>query len=156
MFRAKIKIALVMIFVLGLVMSAFAQEAAEEKKIEVLSKKLNGEIGGVSSSFLAVVYAIDANGAREMAMNIDKNTKVVNKKGVSDLKVGDTVSVVYEETTETIKVKKEDKEENKVKVRGRVAKLITVTKAAPEPEAIPTNTLVSDDIPDEGAEEANQ
>lgn len=148
-----IKIIFAVCLIFSATMYSFAEEQ-ENSKIDLFTKRLSGEIAGVSSNFLAVTYAIDKKGAHEMTMTIDENAKVLNKKGVKDLRNGDVVSIVYEETSEKIKVKKEDKEVEEVKVRGRVAKLITVNKAAPEPEAIVTNTLVSDANPEASSEDS--
>jgi Cu/Ag efflux protein CusF len=122
-----IKMSLVAVMVLGLTISALAQEAAQEatqeKKIEVLSKKISGEVAGVSKNFLAVMYDQDEEVAYEMTFKVEKDVKVLNIGDLLEIKFGDTVSVNYEETVEL------DPVENKIK--SRVAKVISFVKAAP-------------------------
>jgi hypothetical protein len=82
---------------------AFAQEAKQAPKREVVPKTVTGVVSGISYNFIAVMYGHDAKGevAREMAFNVDKNVRIEHKPGIKDIKAGDTVTVAYDEITVT-------------------------------------------------------
>jgi hypothetical protein len=72
---------------------------------------------------------------------------------ILDIKTGDTVSVMYEETTQAVKKKdKKGKEIKEVRVLGRVVKEITLLRAAPQPEVEPETEPVTEDAPPQEAE----
>ncbi len=102
-----------------------AQEAKTEKKIETREKEVSGKITSLSSNFLAVESGIDQNegAALESAFNLDKNVRVIHKKNLKELNIGDTVSVGYEETIETM--------EDGRKMRKSAVKTITFLNPAP-------------------------
>ncbi len=79
--------------------AAAAAEApkAEPPKEEMASKSMTGEVAGISPSFIAVVYDKDNKSAYEMALNLDPKVKIVGKKNISEIRVGDTVTVSYDE-----------------------------------------------------------
>jgi hypothetical protein len=148
---SKIKILLTLVFFLGLVSAVKAEtkpvikkeaksfspvkvsteakpeavsEAEKEFKQTTESKTIDGTVAGISPSFLAVDYGLNAQAtsALEMAMSVDKNTKVQFKKNLKEINTGDTVRVTYEEITET---------NGKItRVLSRIAKEIDFVKAA--------------------------
>ena len=145
-----IKITIVLLLFVGGIKIALAQEATGKlKNRDVQSKHMTGEVSGISSSFLALVYAVDekAKASYEMAFSVDKNVKVEGKDKLSEIAVGDTVSVSYDETIE-----KDEKGENP-KVMERLVKRIMLVKAAPpqlkEPvlETKPAISLSDDEEP---------
>lgn len=76
---------------------------ADEVKKEVLTKHMSGEVSAISSNFLALMYNVDmkAQTSYEMTFIIDKNVKLEGKNSLSEIGQGDTISIVYDETTET-------------------------------------------------------
>ncbi len=70
---------------------------AEPPKEEMASKSMTGEVAGISPSFIAVIYDKDDKSAYEMALNLDPKVKIVGKKNISEIRVGDTVTVSFDE-----------------------------------------------------------
>ena len=104
---------------------------AEEKtnpdtriKEEIVIKEVKGEVTGISPNFIAVLYGEDTKRqvSLEMAFDVTKDAKIENKKNLTDIRVGDTVTVTYEEKTEKNK-------EGKVRVKGKLVKKIVFKKA---------------------------
>jgi hypothetical protein len=108
----------------GLTCFSFAQDSAkndagenakndvqEEKEISRTGSKITGTIGNIAKNSIAVVYKRDeAKGEEfEMLFPIDKNLKIVHKKSVSELSVGDTVEVQYEDVVTERKGRQEGK-----------------------------------------------
>jgi len=87
-----------------------------------LTKQVVGEVGGISSNFIAVDYAKDGKAIRELALTMDKNTKGL-RKSLKEISVGDIVAVSYEETIETV-------EGQKPKTLKRLAKAVEFRQAA--------------------------
>lgn len=75
----------------------------KEFKKTTVTKKLDGEVAGISADFIAIDCGLNEKktAAREMAFKLDKNVKVEVKKSIKEIGVGDTVSVTYEEIAET-------------------------------------------------------
>lgn len=109
-----------------------------EEKIETTVKEVSGEISGVSSNFIAILYGQDETASYEMAFSVGKDVKLVHKKSLSELAVGDTVTVSYEEKTKKNK-------EGKIMILSRVPKRISFIRAAPKalPETEESQTLQS-------------
>lgn len=80
-----------------------AQKAAEEGKIKTIIKEVVGEIGTLSPNFISIVYERDTEQGREyeILLYIDKDVRLVHKKGLKELKPGNRVRVEYREITET-------------------------------------------------------
>lgn len=124
-----------------------AVDIKETKKQEVLlqepeigkelkeRKTFRGDVSGISSNFLAIETSVNARAAQEMAFTVSKDVKIIGKEKILDIKNGDTVNVLAEETTQSVKTKdKNGKESREVKTLSRVVTEITVIKAAPQPE----------------------
>jgi len=125
----KIKNGVAVFLVLALTASGFAQEA----KKSTVEKTVSGEVSGISPNFIAIIYGQDKKTSYEMALPIDKNTKVERKDSLKEIGAGDTVSVKYEEITQAHKEKtQKGKEKEVTKTLGRLAKVITFVKAAPK------------------------
>jgi len=115
-----------------------AQETAEAPKTETVSKTVTGIVSGISYNFIAVMFGQDEKGevAQEMAFNVDKSVKIEHKSDIGSIKAGDTVSVAYEETTQTSK--------DGVKTSKRMAKAITFLRPAQvKPEGAENGSLES-------------
>ena len=70
------------------------QEAPKE---EMASKTISGEVAGISPSFIAVMYGQDEKTSYELALNLDKKVRIVGKNDISEIHVGDTVTVSFDE-----------------------------------------------------------
>jgi len=107
--------------------AALAQENQEnkEKNIEVTMKELTGVISALSPSFIAIETGVDAQqgAATEAAFNLSKNVRIEHKNSLKEIKVGDIVTVGYEETIET--------RDDGRKMRKTSVKTITFLKPAP-------------------------
>jgi len=118
--------------IIGLIMllsaPLLAQEAQENKKknIEVTMKEATGVISALSANFIAVETGIDPSTGipREEAFNLDKNVRVLHKNSLKEIKVGDTVTVGYEETIETTDTGR--------RIRSTSVKTITFLKSPPK------------------------
>lgn len=97
---------------------------AEENKKEVVEKTITGVVSGISYNFIAVMYGQDEKGetSLEMAFKVDKGVAIEHKSSLKEIKFGDTVSVTYEETTET--------SADGTKSSQRIAKAITFLRPA--------------------------
>lgn len=118
------------IVVLGLIISStipgFAAadklSADSEKKEEVVLNKsmgtITGTISAVSSDSISVAYHEDkAKGIEyEMLLPLDKTFNIENKKGLNELKIGDTVKITYEDVASENVNSKEQKIERKAKI----------------------------------------
>jgi hypothetical protein len=97
-------------------------QQAEQPKREVFAREVTGEIAGISSNFIAVIYGQTDKESLEMALPMDKTTKGSIRK-LSEIKLGDMVSVTYEETVET-------KKDEKPRITKRLAKVVEFRRAA--------------------------
>jgi hypothetical protein len=99
---------------------------AQETKVEqvILKKEVSGRVSGISKTYLGIEYALDAPGALEIALTMDKNTRGLNKK-ISQINTGDIVKAVYEETMEI-------EEDKPTRVKKRLVKSVEFLKAAEE------------------------
>ena len=96
--------------------------ADEQVKREVFTKSISGEVSGISKNFIAVVYGQNDKESLELALQMDKSTRGSQRK-LSEIKVGDIVSVTYEEVVET-------KKGEQPKVIRRLAKVVEFRRAA--------------------------
>ncbi len=148
--RKIIQIVLVVALAWGLTAFGFAQQAKEVKKEKIettsVTKEVQGEISGISKDFIAIVYERDVEKGieYEMLLPIEKGIRLVHKQTLDQIKVGDIVSVQYEEVTEEYK---------EVPRQKRTAKIISFVKPAekkPEPVESETAVLNSEDTGEEG------
>ena len=140
------KIAVTAVIFLSLTCLLSAQEAKTEKKFEVRLKEVSGKITSLSPNFLAVETGIDQKegAALESAFNLGKDVRIVHKKNLKELNIGDTVSVGYEETVETM--------EDGRKMRKSSVKTITFLNPAPvEIRAPGQPTPSEEEEPDAGS-----
>ncbi len=85
-----------------LVLCGAAPAGAEPGKMKddavtVTSKTVTGRLDLVMPKFINVVYDRKGDAEYEMELPYDAKLKVVNKRSLSEMKRGDTVSVKYEE-----------------------------------------------------------
>ena len=130
----------------GFAVSAMAQEKAkenapdEEKIISSATNKITGQIGSINKSSISVVYKRDdAKGEEfEMLFPIDKNLRIVHKKSIRELAVGDTVEVEYEDVT----IEKKDRNEGKRNTA--VITFVSPAETPAEPVATHGDTITTD------------
>jgi len=118
---------ILMVGLCGMLGIGYAEEKEDPNIIkEVTTKKITGEVMGISRNFIAVYYLTDEKKqiSREMAFNIDKDVKIENKADLKQINVGNIVTVTYEETTE----KRKDDKEGKIKVKNKLVKKIGFIK----------------------------
>lgn len=134
--KGKLSLAILSLF---LFLSPVSAQEAPQVIRTVKLKEVRGEVSGISSNFIAVLYGKDADTSYEIALNTDAKTRVERKNSLKDIAVGDTVFVSYEETIET-------KKGEKPRILGRVVKLVRFLRAAEKQPEI--DALVSS--PEEG------
>jgi len=99
----------------------FAAQEPEVKR-EVFTREVSGEVSGITKNFIAVLYGQNDKESFELALPMDKSTRASQRK-FSEIKVGDMVSVTYEEVVET-------KKGEKSKVIRRLAKVVEFRRQA--------------------------
>lgn len=119
-----IKYGLISILVLGLAGIALAQGGKGEVASGSVMKEVQGEISWMNAKYIAVVYNRDltAGVEDEILLPIDNDIRLQHRQKLSELAVGDTVTIQYAEDTE-------DDGEGNVKTK-RHARLISFVKPA--------------------------
>lgn len=108
---------------------ASTNKETTEEKIVTVAKEIEGKVSGISANFIAIAYGESKEASLEMAFDLNKDVKVNHKKSLSEIGMGDTVKVDYDEVTRT-------RDDGK-KISKRVAKIISfLRKAEKIPEAI--------------------
>lgn len=110
-------------FTLPFVFAANEQATPKQEEVrqEVFSRQVEGEVGGISANFIAINYGQNEKELLQQALSMDKSTKG-GRRRLSEIKVGDIVSVTYEETVET-------KKGGKPRVIKRLAKFVEFRRA---------------------------
>ena len=108
--------------------AALAQE--EEEEIIAVMREVSGEVGAISPGLITVIYNRDEDMKREdeIDLPIDKDVRLVHKSKLSDINIGDIVSVKYEELQKKEEIEKEGITETKTRIIGRKAKVITFVR----------------------------
>ena len=99
-FWSRVLPGLLLVLSCGLWMSA-ANAATDEVAQELVEyKTVQGQVSGVSATFVAVEYDRDAKSGEvfEMAFPVDDAAKLERIKRLQELKLGDTVLIEYRET----------------------------------------------------------
>lgn len=156
-----IQIWVIMILALGLTSAGFAETINEVKKeakgdkeeITDLSvmKEIEGEVSAVDKHGIAVVYSKDLEKGVESEIYIPlekENIKMVHKRNIEDIQVGDTVKVEYEIVTE------ETKEGQSSKFEARTVTFLRAAQKKPLPPEPPETEDESDEgvLPFKGIE----
>lgn len=108
--------AVIMFLISGLTSGGFAETAYEAKKEakgdkeEItdsnVMKEIEGEVSAVDKQGIAVVYSKDLEKGTESEIYIPlvkENIKMVHKRNIEEIQIGDTVRVEYEVLTEETK-----------------------------------------------------
>ena len=108
---------IVLCVVLSFFNAAEAKEDKEEPKITKERKEVQGEVGRLGKGYIALVYKKDEEKGieYEIQMPLASDLKLERKRSLSQIGQGDTVLVVYEETTTEYKGKSK---------KSRIAKVI--------------------------------
>jgi len=118
-----------LVMVLGLVLmgagEGYAKEKHEPEIINVETKEIIGEIISFSPmknpKYIGVAFN-EGGAGYDAFFEVDEKVKIAHKKSLDGIKLGDTVSVVYEEVTQVL--------ENGREQIKRIAKLIKFVKPA--------------------------
>ena len=112
-----------------------------------VEKSIGGEVSAINKNYISVVYHRDLNkhSQDEIGIPIGAGVTVEHKKDISQIGMGDTVEVKYEESV--IK----DKEGNKSS--KRVAKVVTFIRAK---EKKAESTALDSEAPPEAKEEPGE
>lgn len=122
----------------------FAQEGEKQEKPKTTSifKEMEGQVSAVNKNGIAIVYNRNlAEGLEEeMFVPLDNSIRLVHKKKIEEIGVGDIVSVQYEEITRQAK-------EGPVKILKGTT--VTFLKPAPKkPEALAVGSEENEDAGD--------
>jgi hypothetical protein len=127
MIRPILSLRLAIGLVLFLTATVFAQqkqEANEKKGPLAVMKQVTGQVSAIDKRCIAVVYKRDAAGEYEIPLTIKEPPKLEHVKELNQIKMGDTVTVQYEQMTEISKDGKEI-------IGEKFAKTIIFLKPAP-------------------------
>jgi len=133
-----LQVAFILILVLGLTASVFAQKSNEAQKksneeniVSSVTKEVEGTVSWVGKDKIAVTYNKDDAGTEyEILLPFDaKDLVLKHKKNLAEISTGDTVSVQYEE--ESIEYG-DGKKEGRLKAK----EISFVRSAPPKPKAL--------------------
>jgi len=95
--------------------------AQQSPKKGVASKEIGGRVSGITKDYIAVVYNVDeaAHTEHEVLLPFSKDLALDHAQTLDQIKVGDTVSVEFEEDTVSAK------EGGKVFRRGKVVHFVS-------------------------------
>lgn len=90
------------LFLLCFIQGARAEKSKDETKTKTVIKEVQGEVSALTSHFIAIVYKKDKEKGieYEMALPIGEDVRVVYKRRLEEIEVGDIVKVQYEEVQE--------------------------------------------------------
>ncbi len=92
-------IASVLVLTAGRAISVQATEQKESKQ-RVELKEVQGRISWLRKDMIAIVYAATETSEEEILLPLSKDTRLLHLKSLEQLRVGDVVSIQYEEITE--------------------------------------------------------
>jgi len=125
--KAAVLCAVMLVLVLCLAVSLFAEEATEKKGPEIVMKEVTGEVSAIDKHCIAIVYKRDETGEYELPLTIQEPPSVERIKGFDKIKMGDTVTVKYAQMTEI-------RADGKEIIGDKFAKTIIFVKPAPPPQ----------------------
>ena len=120
------------IFIICGICRADGDEKSKRVVVRV-AKEIQGEVAGISKDSIAIIYnRNEATGEEyEMSFPVAKEAGIAHKKSISEIAVGDTVNVQYEEITEK---SAEDKEKDpEIKRQVKVITFLRPAVRTPEP-----------------------
>jgi hypothetical protein len=96
----------------------------ERNIIRSVPKEITGIVSAISKSYIAVTYLKDNKSEIEMGLLIEKLPQLERVADISQIQLGSTVTVQYDEATE--------KEENGEEINRHVVRKIVFIKPAPQ------------------------
>ncbi|MDD5130328.1 MAG: hypothetical protein PHS66_04700 [Candidatus Omnitrophica bacterium] len=128
------KLGLVLFLVLGVKGAGIAVEVPELNKPKKVTQEkiVEGNVVAISPNFIAINYGLDKKTSYEMALAIDKDTKVERKKSLKEILPQEGVWVKYAEITEVFQDTVGAEKKNKARVLARVAKVVRFMNPAPK------------------------
>ncbi len=120
---------------------AFAQNEAKAPVRMGATKVIEGEVSAITKDGVAVVYHRDtAKGTEdEVFIPLDSSIQLVHKRSISEIKVGDIVSIQYYE-----QIKEGKKNEPGNKFKGTVLTFLKPAVKKPEAQATDSNEEEND------------
>ena len=118
-----------------LIIKSYSKEKEEETIITF--KEVMGEVSAITPNFIAIVYRREEEKgvAYEIALPIDKEVRIVHKKNLKEIEVGDTVRVRFAEIRKKEEVEREGgKREERIRMVGRKAKEIIFVRPKRTPK----------------------
>ena len=112
------------------------KEVKEEAVTAVVGKEITGEVGGVSKDYIGVMYRGEKDMDYEMGIHIEGDPELDHVQDLTQIQVGDTVTVKYDEVSKV-------GEDGKAVTQHVAKKIIFVKKALPP--APEKNELISDE-----------
>ena len=119
---------LAILLILSFSFSGVIRAQESEVKEEVKTKEVIGRLSSRSPintpNYIGIIL-IDSRGNdtnRDMFFSVDKNLKISHKKKFSDIQIGDTIRVIYDEISQIT-------EDGKKKLVKRVAKIIKFVRS---------------------------
>ena len=130
-----IKLGLVLVLVLGVKgFGLAAVEPADDKKPKKITqeKTIEGKVVAISPNFIAINYGLDKRTSYEMALTIDKETKVERKKSLKEIVPGEGVWIKYAEISEVSQEIVGEVKKSKSRVLAKVVRVIRFMNPAPK------------------------
>jgi hypothetical protein len=103
-----------------------AEGTAADEDAKVISKEVTGEVVYVGKRAISVEFDRTADGSMEMLIPIDGNTMAKHLQTLAQLKRGDRVRVLYQQTY------KEDEQGERVILKTVATTVALVRRAVPE------------------------
>ncbi|MCX5694715.1 MAG: hypothetical protein NT014_06330 [Candidatus Omnitrophica bacterium] len=121
-----IKLVLVLVLVLGIKSLGFTEEPLEANKPKKVTQEkiLEGKVVAITSNFIAINYGLDKRTSYEMALTIDKDTKVERKNSLKEIIPGEGVWIKYAEISEVSKETVNGEERSKTRVLTKLARVV--------------------------------
>jgi len=123
-------IAIGLVTLLALSLGGLVQARGQKMEIKTGEHRVTGPVGGISKNFIAVVYRREKGTEEELAIQIDGAPQFEHVKNMSEIALGDTVTVTYAD----IAVAGEDGKERTKRVARKIS---FVQKAPPAPPEEP-------------------
>jgi len=102
---------LAVVFILGLVGTVYAEEKPKTEIKKVETKVVSGEIISFSPmknpKFIGIACEGEGGGY-DAFFEIDKDVRIAHKRGLDEIKLGDRISITYEEATQVTEAGKEE------------------------------------------------
>ena len=101
---------LLCVFICLFTSGGYARAAGREGSFSLTEKTLTGIVSALTADFIAIVYNVDKNtqAEYEMPFSIPADIKLSRASSLSNISLGDTVEVLYQEKLMDVEVKRAD------------------------------------------------